>query len=340
VDHATVVSGARLGEWLRRRSQHSQQKRGQAEQVLQAGDHSLAILRAEWKNQVKTQTRPLKRQSKYAGRKVIMELIQLRDTQDGFKKRIEGYDLILSNPATPFEVYLETDTESKQLQSKLVDVKKAIARIEAALSIKDNADLTRLMKNQYVALCVNALGVKERLRDKLRSRKFELDSVERTLRKQLNNNQKINEHTEASVKRRDPSISQLTSTYNKLCDRLGELLKAGKAPHGAVLPQKIEAKGLFALDVDDAIWQDVGLGIDGADQTPPLWLSNNAVRTGIQALLEYERCLEEDIRLRWEFQNMKTWFFDEWQVLSTALVNAGESLMCCTFCYLLNHSRN
>ncbi|KAG6824363.1 hypothetical protein H0H92_007097, partial [Tricholoma furcatifolium] len=232
------------------------------------------------------------------------------------------YDLILSNPATPFEVYLETDTESKQLQSKLVDVKKAIARIEAALSIKDNADLTRLMKNQYVALCVNALGVKERLRDKLRSRKFELDSVERTLRKQLNNNQKINEHTEASVKRRDPSISQLTSTYNKLCDRLGELLKAGKAPHGAVLPQKIEAKGLFALDVDDAIWQDVGLGIDGADQTPPLWLSNNAVRTGIQALLEYERCLEEDIRLRWEFQNMKTWFFDEWQVLSTALVNA------------------
>ncbi|KAG6822327.1 hypothetical protein H0H92_014291, partial [Tricholoma furcatifolium] len=90
----------------------------------------------------------------------------------------------------------------------------------------------------------------------------------------------------------------------------------------------IEAKGLFALDVDDAIWQDVGLGIDGADQTPPLWLSNNAVRTGIQALLEYERCLEEDIRLRWEFQNMKTWFFDEWQVLSTALVNAELLQLC------------
>ncbi|KAG6807342.1 hypothetical protein H0H92_007945, partial [Tricholoma furcatifolium] len=86
VVHATVVSGARLGEWLRCHSQYSQRKREQAEQVLQAGDHSLAILRAEWKNQVKTQTQPLKRQSKYAGRKVIMELIQLRDTRDGFKK--------------------------------------------------------------------------------------------------------------------------------------------------------------------------------------------------------------------------------------------------------------
>ncbi|KAG6822302.1 hypothetical protein H0H92_014385, partial [Tricholoma furcatifolium] len=186
IDHNTTVIHSRLGAWLRRRLQHSERKREEAEEALQQCGFSQAILRAEWKDQVTTQTKPLKRQSKDAGKKVILELIQLRETRDGFKKRIDEYDNILANPKTPFEVYVETENDSKKLQSKLADLTKTIAHTESALSIKDNASLTRLMKNEYVALCVNALGVKERLRDKLRSRKFELERVERALRKQVN----------------------------------------------------------------------------------------------------------------------------------------------------------
>ncbi|KAG6806240.1 hypothetical protein H0H92_012089, partial [Tricholoma furcatifolium] len=136
---------------------------------------------------------------------------------------------------------------------------------------------------------------------------------------------KVNEHTEASVKRRDPSITDLASTYNKLCDKLVELFKAGKAPCHALLPQKIEAKGLFALDVDDAIWQDVGLGMDGGDHTPPVWLSNEKAREGIRALLEYDRCLEEDERLRYELRNLRSWCSEEWQVVNAALANAESN---------------
>ena len=51
--------------------------------------------------------------------------------------------------------------------------------------------------------------------------------------------------------------------------------------------------GLFALDIDDAIWQDVGLaGEDLMD--PPLWMCDEDVRRGIKALLELDRCLEEE----------------------------------------------
>ncbi|KAG6822186.1 hypothetical protein H0H92_014904, partial [Tricholoma furcatifolium] len=160
IDQNTTIIHSRLGAWLRRRLQHSEHKREEAEDALQQCGFSQAILRAEWKDQVTTQTKPLKCQSKDAGKKVILELIQLRETRDGFKKRIDEYDNILANPKTPFEVYVETENDSKKLQSKLADLTKTIAHTESALSIKDNTSLTRLMKNQYVALCVNALGVK------------------------------------------------------------------------------------------------------------------------------------------------------------------------------------
>ncbi|KAG6823688.1 hypothetical protein H0H92_009348, partial [Tricholoma furcatifolium] len=127
IDHSMTVIHSRLGAWLRRRLQHSERKREEAEAVLQHCEFSKAILSAEWKDQVTTQTKPLKRQSKGAGKKVILELIQLRETRDGFKKRIDAYDSILANPTTPFEVYVETDNDSKKLRSKLADLTKTIA---------------------------------------------------------------------------------------------------------------------------------------------------------------------------------------------------------------------
>ncbi len=44
-------------------------------------------------------------------------------------------------------------------------------------------ELSRLVNNPYFSLRMNAMALKTRLRDKLRSRKFELDPVERMARK-------------------------------------------------------------------------------------------------------------------------------------------------------------
>jgi hypothetical protein len=45
---------------------------------------------------------------------------------------------------------------------------------------------------------------------------------------------------------------------------------------------------LFKLDVDDDIWQDVGLG-DSIGGLPPAWLADEKVCLGIKSLLEL-RC--------------------------------------------------
>ncbi|KAG6904024.1 hypothetical protein DXG01_013127 [Tephrocybe rancida] len=59
-------------------------------------------------------------------------------------------------------------------------------------------------------------------------------------------------------------------------------------------PKKLEIKGIFALDVDDAIWEDLRLD-EGSPAAPPPWLSDEGVRAGIRALLEYDCCIEEKL---------------------------------------------
>lgn len=139
---------------------------------------------------------------------------------------------------------------------------------------------------------------------------------------------KVHTHTESSVKRRDPSIQQLARSYNELCTKIAKHIQDGHAPPNAICPDKIESKGLFALDVDDVIWQDVGLNDDGSDE-PPRWLCDVSVRTGILAMLDLDRCEEEELRLRHERRAMQEWFSEEWDIVNTAYRNTGASIGPC-----------
>lgn len=141
---------------------------------------------------------------------------------------------------------------------------------------------------------------------------------------------KVHDHTRASVQKRDPSIQQLARDYNKLCDKMRELIAQGKAPEGATVPEKVEMAGLFTLDVDDAIWQDVGLA-DEDLPNPPLWMCNDDVRRGIKALLEVDRCREEEDRLVHERQALQVWFSEEWKIVTDGCAATGE----CHYIFLL-----
>lgn len=132
---------------------------------------------------------------------------------------------------------------------------------------------------------------------------------------------RINEHTQDSVKRRNPTLQSLANKYNKLCVDMEHLIAQQKAPANAVAPPKIEMEGLFVLDVDDDIWLDVGLGYEDDlpnGGQPPLWLSSDRVRAGIRCLLERDRCEEEKRCLLGERNTMQEWFSEEWSVLEVA----------------------
>ena len=97
-------------------------------------------------------------------------------------------------------------------------------------------------------------------------------------------------------------IQQLSKKYNELCAKLEAMIKKKQAPHGARAPHPIASDGLFKLDVDDDIWQD--LGLDDSDMTStgeiPQWLGDQNVQKGIKSMLELDRCNEEERRLSYE----------------------------------------
>ena len=81
---------------------------------------------------------------------------------------------------------------------------------------------------------------------------------------------------------------------------------------------------MFQLDVDNDIWQDVGLEDDSFAHNPPRWLSDENTRTGIRALLERDRCLEEEKRVMHERCAMQEWYMEEWACTKLAKQAAGE----------------
>ena len=139
---------------------------------------------------------------------------------------------------------------------------------------------------------------------------------------------KVDQHVESSVQRRDPGIQKLARDYNKLCKRMKTLKAQRKAPQGAVCPEEIELSGIFALDVDDDIWQDIGLDdtLDdsNASAPPPLWLCNKNVRSSIKAMLQLDRCIEEEERLGWERSSLQVWYAEEWEILGVAYEATGN----------------
>lgn len=133
---------------------------------------------------------------------------------------------------------------------------------------------------------------------------------------------KLHAHAEASIQRRNPTIRKLVTTYNNLCNKLIDLIRRGEAPAGAIAPHSISPTGIFQLDVDDDIWQDVGL--DGNDMAPPAWLADENMRAAIKFQLEVDRCNEEGARIMRERCVLQEWMMAEWDALQEARTRAGK----------------
>ena len=141
----------------------------------------------------------------------------------------------------------------------------------------------------------------------------------------MNSDVKLKTHIEDAVKRRDPGIQEVLRQYNRLCNEMDKLISYKKAPKNAVAPKPIDRDSIWGLDVNDEIWQDIGLD-DAYDQTePPLWLKSDKVRNGIRAMLEVDRCDEEKPRLFHECRALRYWLSEEWVAVKLVIAEATEN---------------
>ncbi|KAF7360907.1 hypothetical protein MSAN_01120600 [Mycena sanguinolenta] len=328
IEHADQQSLLRLGEWINRRYRHSLLKRAEAEEELRKCGKPTELLREQWSLQVQAQTRPLPRRAKNRGEKAVNAVMLLRSAIKTREAQVEEcrkkfLDAVVEEDEDAGLYEAEYDASKEAL----VKAQSSLRRKEQALGVDEQAELKSLAKSEYMRLRMNARALKLRLRERLRARKFELDVVERSYRR-LVNAAKLHAHTESAVKRREPTISKLATEYNKLCKQIDTLIRAKKAPRKAIAPLPIPREGLWQLDVDDAIFQDVGLDDHDDDyhDHPPLWLCDEKVRTGIKAMLDLDRCDEEDARLRRETLALRAWFAEEWQISTVAIEVAASGV--------------
>ena len=81
------------------------------------------------------------------------------------------------------------------------------------------------------------------------------------------------------------------------------------------------------MGVDDAIWEEIPM--ENEDVEPPQWLCDEDVREGIRAILQWDRCAEEERRLKVERGRIQEWLVQEWRCLSQAIARIGKSRYTC-----------
>ncbi|KAK1220459.1 hypothetical protein PQX77_016777 [Marasmius sp. AFHP31] len=91
------------------------------------------------------------------------------------------------------------------------------------------------------------------------------------------NEAKLHTQISNSVKQKEPRIQNLAQEYNKLVTKMQKLIKQKKAPRNVVAPESSPTDRIFTLNVDDSIWQDVGLTNKYDHQKPLLWLADKGV---------------------------------------------------------------
>ncbi|KAL0568779.1 hypothetical protein V5O48_013194, partial [Marasmius crinis-equi] len=318
VRHSEEESLTTLAQWLVRKRSNAYSREWQANEELRKCGVNEEVLKEQWAEQVKSQTKPLPKQSTKQGKNAVEEVLRLRSSVDILTTRVRELEDVTVDLGEPQYKVASAQVELPGAKSKLREAQRSLKSKESALGVEGKRRIEHLAQSPFIQHRMNALALKTRLREKLRARKFERDRLERSFRKQLNE-QKIHSQIGASVKKRDPGIQELARKYNALCVQMEKLVRTKKAPQGAVAPKPIAMDELWTLDVDDTIWQDVGLTDVDDGKALPQWLADEAVRTGIRAMLERDRCREEIERLQHERDALQEWFAEEWHVVLYAI---------------------
>ncbi|RDB30787.1 hypothetical protein Hypma_005865 [Hypsizygus marmoreus] len=310
-----------LGKWLLRKWSACQSRQQEALLILETLGIAMEILKQQWANQIHVQTQPLTKQSKNLGSKAVKEVIALNAAKSALTKELEKLDRMLLSGDYEDEMEIEDVLALRtDINDKISKMSSAIAQKKKILGVEDRANLKKLVKNKFLQARMNARALKQRIRSRLRERKFELERLERAYRHTVSNEKKLHDHVSSQVKRHEPGILQLCKKYNDLCADMTRQITRGEAPAGAVAPLTLEKDGLFKLDVDDDIWQDIGLNDeDDSGNGVPEWLANEKMRQGIKAMLEVDRCEEEQQRLKKERCAMQEWMLEEWVSVEKAI---------------------
>ncbi|EJD34005.1 hypothetical protein AURDEDRAFT_76544 [Auricularia subglabra TFB-10046 SS5] len=331
----STVGMWKMGSWLKRRYLDALRRRSEARDLIRHGGVSEDELSQQWEAQVKSHLEKPARQSKKAGDKAIEEILLAMGSVDDLNSQMreDRQELRKAHGLTSTET-AEITRRIEVTRAERDATKSRIAALNASLGTEACRRLENMKGSAYLCARVNARALRATIRQGIVMHKFEHRKLERAYRHQvlrrsirlaaagrtLTTNDlyleaKDHSQTKDLVHRREKTLTGQIAKFNALVDQMTLLARQGKKPPRARLPRKLDAKKIFTLDVDDAIWQeDPGLGPQD-ETTLPRWQTDDAVKRGILALLEYRRCAEEVERVEEEAKALGNWWQEEEKVL-------------------------
>ncbi|KAJ7053451.1 hypothetical protein C8F01DRAFT_1088689 [Mycena amicta] len=299
--------------WLLRRTLHCEQSLRDAQKVLKGSPDELEQrwseeeLQQEWEKQVAFQTRPLPRRSKTQATTAINSILAADRAIQLLQKQLGKLELSLPALAgANKEAQLERIEEYASALEKEEATRKKLERL---LGERDRVTLKN--EDHQGTPFTEARLTEDGTRPE----------IERSVRRSSSAKKK-NEHASSAIKKREPGIKKLVKSYNTEVAKIEQLIKRGKVPEGTIAPERLVEAHIFELDIDDAIWLDVGL----TDEESPLpeALLNPDLRKQIRALLQKRRCEEESHRLKREHGHLRIWFATEWQAVERTIQECDE----------------
>lgn len=160
----------------------------------------------EWMQQVSEQTKPLKQQSSGLADQQIREILALKNNCDEYKAHIDELEAMILGGNYSEGTSLDKVQENLvEYQTKLAKLQRSIVNKRSQLSVDGRENLTQLLGNDFLKKRMNALALKQRLRDRLHHRKFELENMKRAYHNTVNH-AKLEAHTQQQVKCKEPGI--------------------------------------------------------------------------------------------------------------------------------------
>ncbi|KAJ7818592.1 hypothetical protein B0H14DRAFT_2601168 [Mycena olivaceomarginata] len=260
IEPAEKASLRRLGSWLVRQTVHCEGKQREAKRDLAECGIEEDVLREEWKKQVAAQTKPAQIEEVILACKHVNALFQsmtvLRDA--------------LGDPDLTAHVLLNAESRVENAEAAWKREQQKLQRLEQQLGVTNATLIQKLRHSDYYAARMNT--------KMLHKCKFKLDLIEwlfRHLRSGVEPTERprwcSDQALGANYQQHGQGVQQ-TMCQHRIADpeQEGPCRRSGTESHSC--------QRYFQLDIDDAIWQDMGLDEDTA---PAAWLVNDKVHAGI-----------------------------------------------------------
>lgn len=114
------------------------------------------------------------------------EALRLRKVRDTLADSVKKCEQVITDlSAEPYEI-ASAESELDTLKERLEKTRKLLTTKERAMGVEGRLQYQHLASSPFVTHRMNAQALKFRLRQKLRSRKFERDRLEHSFRRQMN----------------------------------------------------------------------------------------------------------------------------------------------------------